>query len=142
MLAKPFTKEGMWKSVKTHASHLLKNPPQPENHSWNLGGGAYLNTQGLGPGGNAIKFDTPTPPSGTAGSTWSPAGMQQPSPINNGVESGFGMMNGGQQQQQPQQQYAMAGNRYTSLQAGDSSRASDHDSPPEKRQRLNAAGGY
>ena len=134
MLAKPFTKEGMWKSVKVHASHLLKNPPQPENHGYFLGGGAYLNTQGIGGGGNSIKFDTPTPPSGTGGSTWSPAGLQQPSPIINTVDQGFGMMNGGAQ-------YGIAGNRYSGIQGGDSSRISDHDSPPEKRQRLNAGQG-
>ena len=121
VLAKPFTKEGMWKSVKTHASHLLKNPPQNDSHSYILGGGAYLNTQ-MAAGNTSIKFDTPTPPSGTGASTWSPAGLQQPSPIN-GVDQSFsGMMNNANQ-------YAMGGNRYTT---------SDHDSPPEKRQRLSA----
>lgn len=145
VLAKPFTREGMEKSVRAHASHLLKNPPQNENHGWNLGGGAYLNTQGLNTGNNSLKFETPTPPSGTgAGSTWSPAGMQQPSPIGSGVDSGFGAMAGGQQQQQqppPPQQFSMAGNRYTSIHT-DGVRSNDFEDPPEKRQRLSGPTGY
>jgi len=126
VLAKPFTKEGMWKSVRSHLGHLMKNPPaqDPSGSGYMLSGAPYLGTP-------TLKFDTPTPPSGTAASTWSPAQMHQTSP----VDQGYGMMNGSNQ-------YNIAsGSRYSAMQSGDatSSRLSDHDSPPEKRQRMNAA---
>lgn len=135
VLAKPFTKEGMYKSVRSHLSHLMKNPPTDTDLS-GAGfymGGAYLNTS------TALKFDTPTPPSGTAGSGWSPAQLPQASPLSASLDQGYGMLNGGNQ-------FGMAtGHRPTysgTMQSGDSSsgRLSDIDSPPEKRQRLNPSG--
>ncbi|KOS17976.1 Transcription factor SKN7 [Escovopsis weberi] len=120
VLAKPFTKEGMLKSVKTHLQHLLKTPPHhtdPDHGpgSFIMGSVPYLNSTGTG-----IKFESPTPPSNPGGPSWPSAHMAQ-----NGVDQSFGLLNGSNQ-------YAMAQgpsrNAYP---------ASDHDSPPEKRQRLN-----
>lgn len=138
VLAKPFTKEGMWKSVRTHLSHLMKNPPADADVS-GAGyymGGAYLNTSA-----GALKFDTPTPPSGNNGSGWSPAPLPQASPLSATLDQGYGLLNGNNQ-------YGIAtGHRPTysgTMQSADSSsgRLSDIDSPPEKRQRLNPSGGY
>ncbi|KAK5995727.1 Transcription factor SKN7 [Cladobotryum mycophilum] len=121
VLAKPFTKEGMLKSVKTHLQHLLKTPPQADSGhgstGFMIGNVPYLN-----PTGNPIKFESPTPPSGAGGSGWSSNHIAQ-----NGVDQGFSLMNGSNQ-------YTMAQgpNRNTYS-------TSDHDSPPEKRQRLNTS---
>ncbi|CAG9991386.1 unnamed protein product [Clonostachys byssicola] len=139
VLAKPFTKEGMWKSVRTHLSHLMKNPPQESEigsgAGYFMGSGPYLNTS------TSIKFESPTPPSGTAGSNWSPGQIQQPS-MGSGLEQNFGLLNGSGQ-------YAMAtGHRpqgfSANLHSADSSsgRLSDVESPPEKRQRLNPQSTY
>ncbi|KAH7325061.1 Two-component response regulator receiver [Stachybotrys elegans] len=130
VLAKPFTREGMLKSVKSNMSHLLKNPP-PQSDSGSgfmLGNVPFLQT----PGGHPLKFDTPTPPSAAAISTWSPGNMPQASPINSAGD-GFGMMNGGGQfSMAPMQRQTYS----STLDAA--SRLSDHDSPPDhKRQRLN-----
>lgn len=135
VLAKPFTKEGMSKSVRSHLSHLMKSPPAETDlgTGFYMGGG-YLNSA------TALKFDTPTPPSGNAGSGWSPAPLPQASPLSATLDQGYGMINGGTQ-------FGMTtGHRPTysaTMQSGDSSsgRLSDVDSPPEKRQRLNP-GGY
>ncbi|KAM0511591.1 hypothetical protein ACHAPE_009741 [Trichoderma viride] len=124
VLAKPFTKEGMLKSVKTHLQHLLKNPPSQSDNGH--GPGFMMNVPYLNTSGNPIKFESPTPPAGAGGSNWSSGHMSQ-----NGVESGFGMMDGSNQYNM-----AQGRNAYPTMDAS-SGRLSDHDSPPEKRQRLN-----
>lgn len=131
VLAKPFTKEGMSKCIRTQLAHLLKNPPANDQGTNTSGYFPYLNTSGnLATATTPIKFDTPTPPSGIQGATWSPAQMPQPSPI----EQSYNMMNGATQ-------FGLStGNRY--MASGDSGRVSDLDSPPEKRQRLNAPGTF
>lgn len=111
VLAKPFTKEGMLKSIKTHLAHLLKDPPETTDASgFMIGTVPFMNAPG------AIKFETSTPPSGAGNSGWSPQHMGQA-----GVDH-YGMMNNGNQ-------YNMGRSNYG---------PTDHDSPPEKRQRLNA----
>ncbi|KAM0456838.1 hypothetical protein ACHAPV_007129 [Trichoderma viride] len=124
VLAKPFTKEGMLKSVKTHLQHLLKNPPSQSDNGH--GSAFMMNVPYLNTSGNPIKFESPTPPAGAGGSNWSSGHMSQ-----NGVDSGFGMMDGSNQYNMTQGR-----NAYSTMDAS-SGRLSDHDSPPEKRQRLN-----
>ncbi|KAM0474552.1 hypothetical protein ACHAPX_007496 [Trichoderma viride] len=124
VLAKPFTKEGMLKSVKTHLQHLLKNPPSQSDNGH--GPAFMMNVPYLNTSGNPIKFESPTPPAGAGGSNWSSGHLSQ-----NGVESGFGMMDGSSQYNM-----AQGRNAYSTMDAS-SGRLSDHDSPPEKRQRLN-----
>ena len=124
MLAKPFTKEGMLKSIKTHMSHLLKNPPaQPEGESagYMMGNVSFMN--------NSMKFETSTPPPAASGSGWSPGHMAQ-----NSADQCYGFMNGGNQ-------YGMGRPSYGAPMESASSRVSDHESPPEKRQRMNAPQG-
>ncbi|KND93037.1 Transcription factor SKN7 [Tolypocladium ophioglossoides CBS 100239] len=124
VLAKPFTKEGMLKSIKTHMSHLLKNPPahaEGENAGYMMGNVPFLN--------NNIKFETSTPPPGASGSSWSPGHMAQ-----NSAEQCYGFMNGGNQ-------YGMGRPSYGAAMDSTSGRMSDHESPPEKRQRMNAPQG-
>lgn len=134
VLAKPFTKEGMSKSVRSHLSHLMKTPPADNDLSgagFYMSGG-YLNTSA------ALKFDTPTPPSGNTGAGWSPAQLPQASPLSASLDHGYSLVNGSSQ-------FGMSsGHRPTysaTMQSNDSSsgRLSDIDSPPEKRQRLNPA---
>ncbi|EHK23304.1 Two-component response regulator receiver [Trichoderma virens Gv29-8] len=124
VLAKPFTKEGMLKSVKTNMQHLLKNPPSQSDNGH--GPGFLMNVPYLSTTGNSIKFESPTPPAGASGSNWSSGHMSQ-----NGVDQSFGLMDGSNQ-------YNISQNRggYSTMDAS-SGRISDHDSPPEKRQRLN-----
>lgn len=124
VLAKPFTKEGMLKSVKTHMSHLLKSPPtQHENE-----GGGYLipNVPYLN---NSIKFEASTPPPAASATSWSPGHMVQ-----GGVDHCYGLINGGNQ-------YAIGRPHYGSTMDSTPGRMSDHDSPPEKRQRVNVPQG-
>lgn len=126
VLAKPFTKEGMLKSVKTHMSHLLKNPPPPDPSSsagYFMGAGSYMSTSGMGSGN--LKFENATPPAGT---TWSP-GLPQGSPMHNGVDQSYMMNNGNQFNLPP----GVPRGNYAK---------SDHDSPPGKRQRLNVSNAY
>ncbi|EQK97945.1 hypothetical protein G6O67_001248 [Ophiocordyceps sinensis] len=121
VLAKPFTKEGMLKSVKTHMSHLLKNPPtqqESEGGGYVIGNVPFLN--------NAIKFETSTPPPGASSTSWSPGHMGQ-----GGVDHCYGLVNGGTQ-------YAIGRPHYGTAMDSTPGRMSDHDSPPEKRQRVNA----
>lgn len=122
VLAKPFTKEGMLKSVKTHMSHLLKNPPtqqESESGGYVIGNVPFMN--------NTIKFETSTPPPGVSATSWSPGHMGQGS-----VDHCYGIMNGGATQ------YAIGRPHYGPTM---DSRMSDHDSPPEKRQRISAPQG-
>jgi osomolarity two-component system response regulator SKN7 len=139
VLAKPFTREGMLKSVKTHLSHLLKNPPPPtdQHNGFLIGNVPFIHTGGAP---HPLKFDSPTPPSGTAGSTWSPGQMPPNSALSNSTESGYAMMNGGGQFSMPPTTSSRA--NYSTTMDGPSARVSDHDSPPEKRQRLNATHNY
>lgn len=132
VLAKPFTKEGMLKSIKTHLVHLLKNPPpQPEHpgHGYLIGGMPYMGPGGqLNASGTPIKMEGSVTPSGNGGSTWSP-NMRS-----NDVDGGYGMVNGNQ--------YGMAqsgGPRqgFPGGIDGPGGRVTDTDSPPGKRQRLN-----
>ncbi len=114
VLAKPFTKEGMLKSVKTHMAHLLKNPPAPGSPDFILGGIPFLNPGAPMAGApNSIKLEPPGA-SAHGGPAWS-----------NDVDHGFGIVNGGGP-------YGMAP-------AGRSAFGTplDNESPPEKRQRLN-----
>lgn len=111
MLAKPFTKEGMLKSVRTNLAHLLKNPPETPETGYMIGTVPYMAAP------SSLKFESNTPPGG-ANSGWSPSHMGQ-----NNVEQWNGMMNGGNQ-------YSMSRSNFPT---------SEHDSPPEKRQRLNAS---
>lgn len=124
VLAKPFTKEGMIKSVKTHLQHLLKNPPSQSDNGH--GSAFVISVPYLSTPGNPIKFESPPPPAGAGGSNWSSGHMPQ-----NGVDSGFGIMDGSNQYNMTQGR-----NAYSTMDAS-SGRLSDHDSPPEKRQRLN-----
>ena len=136
VLAKPFTREGMLKSVKTHMSHLLKNPPLQAdttfgNPGYFMGGSGYMPTQG-GMGNNAgasIKFETPTPPSGVTASTWSPSLHQGASPLHNGMDQAYTMMGANQ--------YTLTPGGSRSYSTKIESPLAHHDSPPEKRQRLN-----
>ncbi|PHH60349.1 hypothetical protein CDD81_1834 [Ophiocordyceps australis] len=124
VLAKPFTKEGMLKSVKTQLSHLLKSPPlahDGDGSRYMVGNVPFMN--------NSIKLETPTPPPGSAGSGWSPGHMGH-----NSVDQCYGLLNGGAQ-------YGMGRQHYGTTMDTASGRLSDHDSPPEKRQRLNASQG-
>lgn len=119
VLAKPFTKEGMLKSVKTHLAHLLKNPPPAD------GAGAFIMPAiGFMDGNAPVKLEQ----TAGAASNWSNNGMPQ-----NDVDHGYGMVNGAP--------YPMAGASrapYGAAMDGSSARMGpDHDSPPEKRQRLN-----
>ncbi|KHO01045.1 response regulator-like protein [Metarhizium album ARSEF 1941] len=110
VLAKPFTKEGMLKSVRTHLAHLLENPPeQPEAAGFIMGNVPYI---GAAP--PSLKFESSTPPGG-GGSGWSPGQMGQ-----SNVDQWNGIMNGGNQ-------YSIGRSNFPT---------SDHDSPPEKRPRL------
>ncbi|KAG6014890.1 hypothetical protein E4U54_004712 [Claviceps lovelessii] len=110
VLAKPFTKEGMLKSIKTNLAHLLKNPPEHgEESSFVMSHVSYMS----GPAGS-LKFESTSP--GANNSGWSPGHMGHGS-----VDQWNGIMNGGHQ-------YGMGRSNYPS----------EHDSPPEKRQRLNA----
>lgn len=122
----------MWKSVRSHLGHLMKNPPPDSEIGSGAGyymAGPYLNAS------VSLKFDAQTPPPG--GSTWSPSQMGQ-APMAGSMDQGYGFLNGGNQ-------YSMAtGHRpvyATAMPSADSSsgRVSDVDSPPEKRQRLNQA---
>ena len=133
VLAKPFTREGMLKSTKTHMSHLLRNPPQQSDNGFGtqgyfMNGSGYMSANNTM--SNALKFETPTPPSAATGSTWSPGLHQGASPMHNGLEQNFNMM---------------ANNAPFTLTPGGTrtypskieSPSNQHDSPPEKRQRLN-----
>lgn len=143
VLAKPFTKSGMQKIVETHLGYMLKNYDPSSNQDsgtgYVVGGAGYMSAPGnLNTPGAAFKFETtPTPPA--TGSTWSPGQMPQPSPMNNGMDQGYGMVNGNQygmsaaarggyQQQGMQQQTSHHSQ----------GRMSDGNSPPEKRQRTYA----
>jgi osomolarity two-component system response regulator SKN7 len=132
VLAKPFTRDGMWKSVRSNLGYLMKNPPAEADLSsgagYYMGGGPYLNTP-------ALKFEAQTPP-GNSASTWSPGNMGQ-SAMGVGLDSGYGFVNGNNQ-------YSMRPNYTATMQSADSSsgRLSDVDSPPEKRQRLNHQANY
>ncbi|KAG5918590.1 hypothetical protein E4U42_006797 [Claviceps africana] len=110
VLAKPFTKEGMLKSIKTNLAHLLKNPPEhAEESSFVVSHVSYMG----GPAAS-LKFESTSP--GTNNSGWSPGHMTHGS-----VEKWNGIMNGSSQ-------YGMARSNFPS----------ENNSPPEKRQRLNA----
>ncbi|OAA49592.1 response regulator-like protein [Metarhizium rileyi] len=111
VLAKPFTKEGMLKSVRTHLAHLLKNPPEQSETGFVIGNVSYMGAPA------PLKFESNTPPGGNS-SGWSPSHMGQ-----SNVDQWNGMMNGGNQ-------YTISRSNFP---------ASEHDSPPEKRQRLNAS---
>ncbi|KEY67955.1 hypothetical protein S7711_02162 [Stachybotrys chartarum IBT 7711] len=127
VLAKPFTKDGMLKSVTSHMAHLLKNPPSQGDGSSNfmMSGMPFLSAPA-----HHIKFETPTPPG-----PWSPGNMPHTSPLNSNADHNFSLLNG---------QYSMAPaqrqNYTTTVESSTSGRLSDHDSPPDsKRQRLNAS---
>lgn len=139
VLAKPFTKEGMLKSVKTHMSHLLKNPP-PQDPSasagYFMGAVPYMASTSHMGSGNSMKYENSTPP---AGSTWSP-GIPQVSPMNNGVDQSY-LLNGSNQYHN----LTPGGSRppnYPAKMESPTGRMSDHESPPGKRQRLNTGHGY
>ena len=112
VLAKPFTKEGMLKSVKTHMAHLLKNPPEPGSPDFMLGGMQFL-TPGAPMAGAANPIKLEGAASGHGGSPWS-----------SDVDHGFGIVNGGGP-------YGMAAASRSAF------GALDNESPPGKRQRLN-----
>lgn len=116
VLAKPFTKEGMLKSLKTHLVHLLKDPPEHDptgGSPFILGNMAFLNPAAMNASGAGIKMEGPGTPTAGA-STWSPSNLTHD------VDS-YGMGNG-------VNQYAMNAARQ-------SYGAVDSDSPPGKRQR-------
>lgn len=128
VLAKPFTKDGMYKSVRSHLGHLMKNPPLESDLT--SGGGYFMGNSYLNPT-PTLKYEAQTPPANN--STWSPG--LGPGPMGGGME-GYGFLNGGNQ-------YTMATghrpNYSQTMQSANSSSGhlSDVDSPPEKRQRLN-----
>lgn len=125
VLAKPFTKEGMLKSVKTHLAHLLKNPPPADS-----AGAFIMPAMGFMDGTTPVKLEAQTAGSGN---NWATNGMSQ-----GDVDHGYGMVNGGAA-------YPMAAasrQPYVAGMDGSSGRmAPDHESPPEKRQRLNNSQG-
>lgn len=129
VLAKPFTKDGMYKSVRTHLGHLMKNPPAESDLT--SGGGYFMGSTYLNPTAT-LKYEAQTPPANS--STWSP-GLGQ-GPMGGGMDQGYGFLNGSNQ-------YTMATghrpNYSQTMQSANSSSGhlSDVDSPPEKRQRLN-----
>ncbi|RCI11074.1 hypothetical protein L249_7537 [Ophiocordyceps polyrhachis-furcata BCC 54312] len=134
VLAKPFTKEGMLKSVKTHMSHLLKKPPA-SGSSEGDGTGGYVISNVNYLNNTSIKFETstpppPPPPQATPGPNWSPGHMGQ-----NSVEHCYGLLNG------VSGQYAMGRPHYGTAMEATPGGLSDQDSPPEKRQRLSAIHG-
>ncbi|KAG6024804.1 hypothetical protein E4U41_001681 [Claviceps citrina] len=109
VLAKPFTKEGMLKSIKTNLAHLLKNPPEhAEESGFVVSHVQYMN------GPASLKFESTSPGANHSGWESGHLGHGHVDPWN-------GMMNGANQ-------YGM----------GRSNFSSEHDSPPEKRQRLHA----
>ncbi|EFY89289.1 response regulator-like protein [Metarhizium acridum CQMa 102] len=108
--AKPFTKEGMLKSVRTHLAHLLKDPPEQSEAGFMMSNVSYVAAAPP-----SLKFESSTPPGGNS-SGWSPSHM---GPSN--VDQWNGMINGGNQ-------YSIGRSNFPTT---------DHDSPPEKRQRLN-----
>ncbi len=125
VLAKPFTKEGMLKSVKSNLAHLLKNPPPAD------GGGAFIMPAiTFMDGATSVKLE---PQTAGAANNWPNNGMQQ-----SDVDHGYGMVNGAAG-------YPMAGGSrqpYGAGMDGSSARMGpDHESPPEKRQRLNTSQG-
>ena len=128
VLAKPFTREGMLKSVRTHMAHLLKNPPQLD--STNDTPGYFVHTTPyLSTSGNTLKFEGTASP---GGSNWSSLG--------GGMDQSYAMMNGSNQFN-----LTPGGSRsnYQNKMESPGSRGMDQDSPPEKRQRLNpSSGGY
>jgi osomolarity two-component system response regulator SKN7 len=129
VLAKPFTREGMLKAVRAHMSHLLKNPPGQESSMggyFSLPNVPSMSTPGgLGGSTGNIKYES-TPPNASA---WSP-GLPN--------DQAFNLMNGG-----GQFNLTPGGSRANYARIGSpSGRMSDHDSPPEKRQRLNPQHGY
>lgn len=134
VLAKPFTKEGMLKSVKMHMSHLLKNPP-PQDPSqsagyFSMGAVPYMSGHMAG-SSNSMKYEVSTPPAGPA---WSP-GLPQTSSMNGSVDQGY-IINGSNQYHN----LTPGGSRppnYPAKMESPTGRMSDHDSPPGKRQRLN-----
>ncbi|OAA73625.1 Signal transduction response regulator, SKN7-like protein [Cordyceps fumosorosea ARSEF 2679] len=126
VLAKPFTKEGMLKSVKTNLAHMLKNPPPTAD-----GTGAFIMPAiGFIDGGTPVKLEAPTPGSGNS---WANNGMPQGE-----ADHGYGMVNGAAP-------FPMAGSSRTAYAAGmdgpSGRMVPDHESPPEKRQRLNNSQG-
>ncbi|KAG9250576.1 stress response regulator [Emericellopsis atlantica] len=136
VLAKPFTRDGMWKCVRSNLGHLMKNPPLDADIG--SGGGYYMGTPFLNTP-TAIKYEAQTPPA-HSGPGWSPGHMGQPS-IGSSLDVGYGFVNGGAP-------YTMAtgqrGPFQQQLHSAESStgRLSDVESPPEKRQRLNHAGNF
>lgn len=127
VLAKPFTRDGLLKSVRAHLGHLMKNPPSEGDMGsgagyYSLGGQQQQQPQSQPQylAQNSVKYESQTPPAN--GNNWS-------------LEQGY-FMNGGQ--------YNISSNphsMYSNNLSGDngSGRISDGDSPPEKRQRT---GGY
>ncbi|KAG5921223.1 hypothetical protein E4U61_007002 [Claviceps capensis] len=108
VLAKPFTKEGMLKSIKTNLAHLLKSPPEHGGES------SYVMNHASYIGGPAasLKFESTSPGANNPG--WSPGQMGH-----GNVDQCNDMMNG-------TNQYGMGGPNFTS----------EHETPPDKRQRL------
>lgn len=114
VLAKPFTKEGMLKSIKTNLAHLLKNPPEHSDESgFVVSHVPYMSAPA------SLKFESTSPGGNNSG--WSPGPLGQGN-VQGNVDQWNGMINGGPNH------YGM----------GRSNFPSDHDSPPEKRQRLDA----
>ncbi|CAM1503793.1 Fc.00g013840.m01.CDS01 [Cosmosporella sp. VM-42] len=141
VLAKPFTKGGMQKIVENHLSYLMKNYDptiQTEGSGYVVGGSGYMNPPGsLTTSGTTFKFEsTPTPPA--TGSTWSPGQMPQASPMNGGMDQGYGLVNGSQYSMTPTS--ATRPNFPTGMSQvpQSSSGRMDGQSPPEKRQRTYA----
>ncbi|ODA75998.1 hypothetical protein RJ55_08280 [Drechmeria coniospora] len=127
VLAKPFTKEGMLKAIKTHMAHLLKAQPAAQHDG---DGAGYMMGSVPFMSGNPIKFEASTTPPAASGSAWSPGHLAQ-----SGTDQwGGGFMNG-------TNQYAMGRHGYAAAMDSTSGRLSDNDSPPEKRQRVNAPQG-
>ncbi|SPJ74797.1 related to SKN7 [Fusarium torulosum] len=139
VLAKPFTKSGMQKIVENHLSYLLKgydpSTQQESGSGYVVGGAGYMNPPSNlnTPGGTTFKFETtPTPPA--TGATWSPGQMPQQSPLNTGMDQGYGMVNGANQYGLTPTSASRA-----SFPGGISQTSQgrmDGQSPPEKRQRT------
>lgn len=138
VLAKPFARDGLWKSVRSHLGHLMRTPPAENDTGSAAGyfplGMSYVNTSG------AVKFESQTPAAGPGGANWPPGQMGQNS-MGGGLDQGYGFINGSTQYGMgaaPRSMYS------PNMPSADSSsgRLSDVDSPPEKRQRTNPQSSY
>ncbi|KAF4121505.1 osomolarity two-component system, response regulator SKN7 [Geosmithia morbida] len=127
VLAKPFTRDGLSKSIRAHLGHLMKNPPNDGEMGSSAG---YYPLDGQQQQQflhqNPAKYEAQTPPANAQ--NWS-----------TGLDQGyFGMNGGGQYNNIGSNPHSMYSTNMSS--ADTNSRLSDGESPPVKRQRTTAQG--